>query len=79
MSAFLTLVHHYINLSILHINQQCHDKEKKHKYQQWVENASFSSLIFTTSCGIGDGATQFCKRLANLLSVKHSSDGMGGM
>ena len=28
-------------------------------------------LIFTTTGGMGDAATQFDKRLVNLLSVKH--------
>ena len=37
-----------------------------------VENASFTPLIFTTTGGMGDAATQFYKRLANLLSAKHS-------
>ena len=52
-----------------------HDKEKRRKYQQRVhevENASFTPLIFTTTGGMGDAATQFYKRLANLLRAKHS-------
>ena len=32
----------------------------------------FTPLIFTTTGGMGDAATQFYKRLANLLSAKHS-------
>ena len=36
------------------------------------ENASFTPLIFTTTGGMGDAATQFYKRSANLLSAKHS-------
>ena len=37
-----------------------------------VENASFTPLIFTTTGGMGDAATQFYRRLVNLLSAKHS-------
>ena len=59
----------------LHSAYQCHDKEKRHEYQQRVhevENVSFTPLSFTTTGGMGDAATQFYKRLANLLSAKHS-------
>ena len=59
----------------LHSAYRRHDKEKRREYQQRVhevENASFTPLIFTTTGGMGDAATQFYKRLANLLSVKHS-------
>ena len=65
---------------------RCQDKEKRREYQQQVhevENASFTPLIFTTTGGMGDAATQFYKRLANLLSAKQSflwnSDGMAEM
>ena len=47
----------------------------RREYQQRVhevENASFTPLIFTTTGEMGDAATQFYKRLANLLSAKHS-------
>ena len=66
MSEFLTLVHPQVNSYILHTDVM---------YQQWVhkvENASFTPLIFTTTGGMGDAATQFYKRLAKLLSAKHS-------
>ena len=59
----------------LHSAYRRHDKEKRREYQQRVhevENASFTPLIFTTTGGMGDAATQFYKRLANLLSAKHS-------
>ena len=59
----------------LHSAYQRHDKEKRCEYQQRVhavENASFTTLIFTTTGGMGDAATQFYKRLANLLSAKLS-------
>ena len=58
----------------LHSAYRRHDKEKRREYQQRVhevENASFTPLIFTTTGGMGDAATQFYKRLANLLSAKH--------
>ena len=63
-----------INPYTLHA-YRCHDKEKRREYQQrvhGVENASYTPLIFTTTGGMGDAATQFYKRLANLLSAKHS-------
>ena len=59
----------------LHSAYRRHDKEKRREYQQRVhevENASFTPLFFTTTGGMGDAATQFYKRLANLLSAKHS-------
>ena len=59
----------------LHSAYRRHDKEKRRECQQRiheVENASFTPLIFTTTGGMGDAATQFYKRLANLLSAKHS-------
>ena len=64
----------------LHSAYRHHDKEKKREYQQRVhevENASFTPLIFTTTGGMGDAATQFYKRLANLLSAKHNGIVMG--
>ena len=67
----------------MHSAYRRHDKEKRHEYQQRVhevENASFTPLIFTTTGGMGDAATQFYKRLPNLLSAKHSlSYGMAEM
>ena len=50
----------------LHSTYQCHDRENRCEYQQrvlGVENA-FIPLIFTTTGGMGDAATQFYKRLA---------------
>ena len=55
MSEFLTPVHPQINLSILH--NRCHNMEE---CQQQFHAG-----------GMGDAATQFYKRLANLLSVEH--------
>ena len=71
----------------LHSAYRRHDKEKRCEYQQRVheiENASFTPLIFTTTGGIGDAATQFYKRLANLFECKAqsflwNSDGMAEM
>ena len=59
----------------LHSAYRHYEKEKRREYQQRVhevENASFIPLIFTTTGGMGDAATLFYKRLANLLSAKRS-------
>ena len=47
-------------------------KEKRREYQQRVHEVECTPLIFTTIGGIGDAATQFYKRLVNLLSAKYS-------
>ena len=50
-----------------------HEKEKRHQYEQRVrevEHGHFIPLVFTTTGGMGDAASQVYKRLANLLCDK---------
>ena len=50
-----------------------HEKEKRHQYKQHVhevEHGHFTPLVFTTTGGMGDAASQVYKRLANLLRDK---------
>jgi len=50
-----------------------HEKEKKRSYNHrimHVDRGSFTPLIFSTTGGMGPEATQFHKRLAELISVK---------
>ena len=52
---------------------RCHEQEKKREYGdrvQEVEHASFTSLVFATTGGIGKEATIFYPRLADLLSCR---------
>ena len=67
-----TLVHH----QIVHLNllmYRRHEKEKRRQYEQCVrevEHGHFTPLVFTTTGGMGDAASQVYKRLANLLCDK---------
>ena len=71
----------------LHSAYRRHDKEKRREYQQRVhevENASFTPLIFTTTGGMGDAATQFYKEIGQPFECKAqsflwNSDGMAEM
>ena len=50
-----------------------HEREKRHQYEQHVrevEHGHFTPLVFTTTEGMGDAASQVHKRLANLLTEK---------
>ena len=50
-----------------------HEREKRRAYEQRVletEQGSFTPLVFSTSGGMGSGATVAYKRLASLLSIK---------
>ena len=52
----------------------CHEKEKRHQYEQHVrdvEHGHFIPLVFTTTGGMGDAAAQVYKRLVSLLSEKN--------
>ena len=49
------------------------EKEKKAAYNQriiQVEKASFTPLVFTTSCGMAPECTKFHKKIAQLISFK---------
>ena len=50
-----------------------HEREKKRIYEQRireVEHSTFTSLVLSTTGGIGKEAVTFYKQLASLLSVK---------
>jgi len=50
-----------------------HEQEKRRAYEERVrevEHGCFTSLVFSTSSGMGKAATIVYKRLANLLSVR---------
>ena len=50
-----------------------HEREKRCQYEQRVheiEHGHFSPLVFTTTGGMGDAASQVYRRLANLLTEK---------
>ena len=50
-----------------------HEREKRRQYEQRVreiEHGHFSPLVFTTTGGMGDAASQVYRRLANLLTEK---------
>ena len=59
-----------ITLLSLHIAAM---RENRRQYEQCVhevEHGHFTSLVFTTTGGMGDAADQVYRRLANLLSDK---------
>ena len=62
-----TLVHHQKSA------YRHHEREKRRQYEQRVrevEHGHFTPLVFTTTGGMGDAASQVYKRLANLLCDK---------
>lgn len=53
------------------------ESEKNRKYEERIreiEHSTFSSLVFSTSGGMGPVATQFFKRLSLFHSEKHQSN-----